>query len=272
MLIRVRLFAIQREIAGTREVRLELDDGAAIEDAWVCLVEQFPRLAPGRSSVRFARNGEYAEATDRLVDGDELAFIPPVSGGAGESGAAETGERGGDEGAAAPDEGAERTDSRTRILELRDGPLDDRITVELANRLAREEDGAIVAFTGRTRSTPGTPAPGQEAEAALHEGRRVDALQYEAHESMALAQLGRIADEIEARFGVERLAIVHSVGLVALGEVSIVVVAASPHRDAAFEAARYAIDETKARAPIWKAERFADGHVWIGAPARSGPE
>ncbi len=54
-----------------------------------------------------------------------------------------------------------------------------------------------------------------------------------------------------------------------LGEVSILVVAAAPHRDAAFRAARYAIDETKARAPIWKAERFSDGHIWVGAPART---
>jgi molybdopterin synthase catalytic subunit len=61
------------------------------------------------------------------------------------------------------------------------------------------------------------------------------------------------------------------VGEVPLGEVSVAVVACAPHRDAAFQAARYAIDETKARAPIWKAERFADGHVWVGEPARTGP-
>ena len=85
-------------------------------------------------------------------------------------------------------------------------------------------------------------------------------------------RFGTIADEIAERFGVERLAIVHRIGDVPVGEASIVVVAVSPHRDAAFQAARYGIDETKARAPIWKAERFADGHVWIGAPARTGPE
>jgi molybdopterin synthase catalytic subunit len=83
--------------------------------------------------------------------------------------------------------------------------------------------------------------------------------------------LTTIADEISERFGVDRIAIVHRMGEVPLGEASIVVVAVSPHRDAAFQAARYAIDETKARAPIWKAERFADGHVWIGHPARTGP-
>ena len=89
---------------------------------------------------------------------------------------------------------------------------------------------------------------------------------------MALAVLAAIADEIAERFGVERIAIVHRVGEVPLGEPSIAVVAAAPHRDAAFQAARYAIDETKARAPIWKAERFADGHVWIGHQARTGPD
>ena len=83
--------------------------------------------------------------------------------------------------------------------------------------------------------------------------------------------LGAIADEVATRFGVDRIAIVHRTGEVPLGEVSVAIVAVSPHRDAAFEAARYAIDETKARAPIWKAERFEDGHVWIGEPARTGP-
>jgi molybdopterin synthase catalytic subunit len=99
----------------------------------------------------------------------------------------------------------------------------------------------------------------------------VETLEYEAHETMAVRILEAIADEIAARFGVDRLAIVHRTGTVPLGEPSVVVVAVSPHRGAAFDAARYAIDETKARAPIWKAERFADGHVWIGAPAREGP-
>jgi molybdopterin synthase catalytic subunit len=99
----------------------------------------------------------------------------------------------------------------------------------------------------------------------------VEALSYEAHPEMALAVMAEIADEIEERFGVARLAIVHREGEVPLGEASVAVAACAPHRDAAFAAARYAIDQTKARAPIWKAEHFADGHVWIGEPARTGP-
>ena len=158
-----------------------------------------------------------------------------------------------------------------RILELREEPLGADILDELGRALATDGDGAIVGFIGRTRSTPGTPAPGQEAEAARHQGRAVETLGYEAHEAMALKVLATIADEVRDRFGVERLAIVHRTGDVPLGEPSVAIVAVSPHRDAAFDAARYAIDETKARAPIWKAERFRDGHVWIGEPARTGP-
>jgi MoaE-MoaD fusion protein len=240
--VRVRLFAVQRELAGTRELPIELPAGATIEDAWRALVDRHPVLAPGRASVRFARNGAYAEPDERLADGDELACIPPVSGGA-----------------------------QRRVLEIRDRPLGANILAELEERLATPADGAVVGFIGRTRESPGTPAPGQEAEAARHVGRSVESLNYEAHDEMALRVLAAIADEIEQRFGVDGLAIVHRTGEVPLGEASVAIVAVAPHRDAAFAAARYAIDETKARAPIWKAEQFADGHVWIGEPARQGP-
>jgi len=251
ILVRVRLFAMQRQAAGTRELRVELQPGSTVADAWSGAVEAVPALAPGRASLRFAVNGSYASPDTPLADGDEVACIPPVSGGA--------------------DEAAEADDGRRRILEIRAAPLADELATELAERLATVRDGAVVVFVGRTRVTPGTPAPGQEAEAERHAGRAVEELEYEAFEPMALSVLDQIAGEIEARWDVRRLAIVHRTGVVPLGEASIVVVAASPHRDAAFEAARYAIDETKARAPIWKAERFRDGQVWIGDPARTGP-
>jgi len=248
MRVRVRLFAIQRELAGTRERPIELADGATVGDAWDALVAAYPALAPGRASVRFARNGAYADAATQLADGDEVAMIPPVSGGARNDGY-----------------------GPKRILEVRAESFDASILAELTERLATPVDGAAVGFLGRTRVTPGTPAPGQEAAAASHAGRSVEALEYEAHESMALDVLEQIADEIAARFAVDRLAIVHRTGEVPLGDASVAIVAVSPHRDAAFDAARYAIDETKARAPIWKAEHFVDGHVWIGETARTGP-
>jgi MoaE-MoaD fusion protein len=244
--IRVRLFAMQREAAGMRELRLEVPLGSTVDDAWNAVVREVPALAPGRASLRFAVNGSYTDDDHALADGDEIACIPPVSGGSGE-------------------------DAGRRILEVRADPFPADLATTLADALATDEDGAIVAFTGRTRVTPGTPAPGQEAEAARHAGRVVEELEYEAFEPMALGILAEIADEIEARWDVRRLAIVHRTGRVPLGDASIIVVAVAPHRGAAFEAARYAIDETKARAPIWKAERFEDGVVWIGDTARTGP-
>jgi molybdopterin synthase catalytic subunit len=236
---------MQRELAGTREEALELPAGATIEAAWEAIVAKHPLLAPGRPSVRFARNAAYAPATTPLEDGDEVAMIPPVSGGS-----ASTGEM--------------------PILELREEPFTKSILGELADRLSVPADGAVVGFLGITRSSPGTPAPGQEAAAALPAGRSVSSLEYEAHPVMTLRILEAIASEIAERFGVERLAIVHRIGEVPLGDPSVAVIACAPHRDAAFEAARYAIDQTKARAPIWKAEHFADGKVWIGAAAEDG--
>ncbi len=98
-----------------------------------------------------------------------------------------------------------------------------------------------------------------------------EALDYEALEPMALRILGGSRVVNRDRFAVDRIAIVHRTGEVPLGEASVAIVACSSHRAAAFAAAAYAIDETKARAPIWKAERFSDGRVWIGDPARPGP-
>ena len=152
MHVRVRLFAIQRELAGAREVaarpagrrRRSRTPGRRSS-------ARFPVLAPGRPSLRFARNGDYADPATALADGDEVAFIPPVSGGSGDD--------------------APRSRAPLRILELHEAPFAATILADLEARLATDEDGAVVGFVGRTRVSPGTPAPGQEAEAARHAGR-----------------------------------------------------------------------------------------------------
>jgi molybdopterin synthase catalytic subunit len=245
--VTVRLFAQQRVQTGQRTHALELPEGTDVAGAWAALVADLPVLAGAEASVRFARNGAYVDPDEALADGDELAVIPPVAGGAGAA------------------------EGRWRRLELREARLDDGLLEELRRAVATPADGAVAAFVGQTRESPGTPAPGQEAQAARHAGQRVEGLTYEAFEPMALSVLGAIADEIEARFGVRRLAIVHRVGDVAVGESSVVIAVAAPHRGEAFDACRYAIEELKARVPIWKAERFTDGSVWLGSPPRSGP-
>src|SRR6187397_301524 len=107
--IRVRLFAMQREAAGMRELRLEVPLGSTVDDAWNAVVATVPSLAPGRASLRFAVNGEYADEDQTLTDGDEVACIPPVSGGSGE----------GDD----DDDGDEGDATRRRILRIEAEPL-----------------------------------------------------------------------------------------------------------------------------------------------------
>lgn len=241
MRVTVLLFAMQRELLGWKRRDLEIPEGSTIDDAWTVLVEASPALASADGSIRFARNGVYADRTDRLAEGDELALIPPVAGGA----------------------------RPRRHIELRDAPFPDDLDEALRRMVATTADGAVVSFVGRTRETPGTPAPGEAPPDGVA-GQLVEGLAYEAFEPMVLTVLGEIADEIAARFGVEGIAIVHRTGEVPLGEPSVLIVAAAEHRAEAFDACRYAIEELKARAPIWKQERYRDGSVWVGAPARPG--
>jgi molybdopterin synthase catalytic subunit len=233
--ITVRLFAILRERAGWRERRLELPAGSSVGDAWATIVADAPALAPAADTIRFARNRRYTVTDEQLSDGDELALIPPVAGG---------------------------SESLLRF-ELREDAIADELLAELRQTVPSAADGALVLFVGQTRETPGHPSPGEEDEAARNAGQPVEALDYEAYAEMALDVFRAIAAEIEDRFAVRRLAIVHRTGHVGLSEPSVVIAAAAPHRGAAFDACRYAIDELKARAPIWKRERYTQGSVWI---------
>ena len=118
-------------------------------------------------------------------------------------------------------------------------------------KIVRPGDGGVVTFLGIVRDD-------------ARDGQAVRALFYEAYEPMAIKEFEKIAAEARERFGQARVAIVHRIGEVAAGEVSVAVLATARHRDAAFDACRYAIDELKRRAPIWKQERYAGGGAqWI---------
>lgn len=126
----------------------------------------------------------------------------------------------------------------------------DRIDVA-AVRAAVDDPGfgAVLVFEGVGRNQFG--------------GRPVEALEYEAWPERAEAELGRIAGEVAERWPGVRLAVVHRTGRVAIGEPSVVVAVGAPHRAAAYEASRYALDTLKERLPVWKKELYADGSAWI---------
>jgi len=140
------------------------------------------------------------------------------------------------------------------MFQVIDAPI-----VVAAAREAVEDPGfgAILVFEGVARDN--------------FEGRAVVALEYEAFPEMAEAEMRRIGDEVAARWPGAKLAIVHRTGRLAIGEPSVVIAVGTPHRAAAYEANRYAIDELKKRVPVWKKEIYQDGSTWK-ANAEASPE
>lgn len=127
----------------------------------------------------------------------------------------------------------------------------DPIDVSAVGRgVAAPRHGAVVVFEGVARDN--------------HLGKAVLYLDYEAYEPMALAEMGEIVGEIQSKWAGTDVFIVHRVGRVEIGEPAVVIAVASPHRAEAYEASRYAIEELKARVPIWKKETYGDGTAWIG--------
>jgi molybdopterin synthase catalytic subunit len=118
----------------------------------------------------------------------------------------------------------------------------------LVNHVRTGADGAIVTFDGCVRNQS--------------HGRRTLYLDYEAYESMALAKMREIAAEVHAKFPIDRVAVAHRLGRLEIGETSVFIAVSAPHRAAAFDACRYAIDTLKRSVPIWKKEYFEDGAVW----------
>lgn len=127
----------------------------------------------------------------------------------------------------------------------------------LVEHVRQPEDGAVVTFDGCVRNHS--------------HGRRTLYLDYEAYESMALAKMREIAEQIHEKFPIHRVAIAHRLGRLAIGETSVFIAVSSAHRPAAFEACRHAIDTLKRSVPIWKKEYFEDGAVWADGEVPPAP-
>lgn len=207
--VAVKLFAGLRERAGAGRIELELPDGARVGDVWAAL-----DLGEEPAGLLYAVNKAYADASTALAAGDEVALIPPVSGGA---------------------------------FRLSAEPLSlERAVAEVAADAA----GAVATFLGTTRSRS--------------RGRDVVRLEYEAYEGMAEQEMERIATALRDRYDLTEIAIHHRVGVVGIGETSVVIAVSAPHRADALAACRDAIDELKASVPLWKKEVYAGGEEWIG--------
>ncbi len=204
-------------MTGLREDAIDIPDGGLAASVFEYYSSKFPRLAEMSHSIVLAVNQKFCAPSAPLADGDELAFLPPVSGG-----------------------------SDQHIFALTRDPID---AASLARQLLKGEDGAIVTFEGVTRNNT--------------KGRPTRYLEYECYEPMALKTMAEIGEEIASSFAISRIAMVHRLGRVEIGETSVVVIATAPHRRPAFEAALEGINRLKRLVPVWKKEFFADGEVWV---------
>jgi molybdopterin synthase catalytic subunit len=235
MRVTLLVFGVLRDLLGKTAGPLELPSGSTVRD----LLDHCRRLVPEKSapwssiesSIAVAVNREYVPATHRLADGDEVALLPPVSGGAPSK-------------TRPPNTIPVIVVTRQRVR-LTEDPID---ADSIAASLKREEDGALVLFDGIVRNNS--------------RGRRTLYLFYESYPDMALSYLRLLADRALAEFPIRDLAIVHRLGRLEIGESSIVIAVASAHRAAAFDACRWLIDTIKKTVPIWKKEFFEDGAVW----------
>jgi MoaE-MoaD fusion protein len=230
----IKLFATLRERARVAELSREFPDGTTVGEIWSRLLGEFPALGGHHDGVGFAVNQEYVKEDFRPRNDDEVAFIPPVSGGVD-----------------VPPSSAKWIGPVT----IGRAPVD----IEALERaVADPSAGATVTFAGATRNG--------------NAGRRVLRLEYEAYEPMALSEMRKLAHEAGARFKIVRIAIQHRIGFVDIGETSVAIAVSAAHRAEAFDACRFAIDRLKEVVPVWKKEYFEGGEVWIGCQTSHPPE
>ena len=228
MRVRVLFFGMLKDLVGKASDTLDLDPGASVADLLAHYETQIPRLRESLPSLALAVNEEYASAETKLRSNDEVAILPPVSG--GKDGRIRSGG------------GNRRETAHCAIVR---GPIQ---TQEVLAGIKRGEDGAAVVFEGVVRN--------QTRE------RKTLYLDYEAYDEMALKQMESLAGQALSQFQIREVALVHRLGRLVIGETSVLIVVAAAHRAAAFDACRWLIDTLKRTVPIWKKEYFEDGAVW----------
>lgn len=235
MTIRVLFFAYLRDFTGTPQVELEVPDGATPREVWRTLAARWPELEHQLVHLPVVVEGTVVDLDAVIPPGAEVVWLPPVGGGSGAG------------------DGAAVLLARLTAESL-DPP-------RLLSLVSAASCGGIVVFVGEVRSED--------------ESRAVRALTYEAYTPMAEAQLVAVAAEASRQWPAARIALEHRTGRLVVGEASVAIAVACPHRADAFACCRFLIDRLKEAVPIWKREEAAEGERWLPGhdfrPARSDP-
>jgi len=220
-MITIKLFAILKDRAGCDELHIDAH-AITIAELLNKVSREYPTLSDMLSceKILVSINQEYAGSNATVRDGDEVAFMPPFSGGA-------------------IMRGSVRIQEDTFSLEQEVGHL----------KGGSSSIGAIVTFLGTTRD--------------ISKGKAVAQLEFEHYAGMAEKKLGEIRDRAVREYGIIDVTIIHRIGTIPVGEDIVLIVVAAEHREEAFAACRFCIDELKKIAPIWKKETTPDGEVWV---------
>ncbi len=226
MQVRILFFGVLKELAGRERDSLNLPEGATLVHVLNHYQERIPQLKKFVSSIAMSVNQQYASPDTQLKANDEIALLPPVSG------------------------GSHPTGRNTAALEPRHTAIVREViaTADIVAAIRHPEDGAAAVFEGIVRNHS--------------RGRRTLHLDYEAYEEMALKQMDELTKQALAQFAVRDIALIHRLGRLQIGETSVLIVVAAAHRGPAFDACRWLIDTLKRTVPIWKKEHFEDGAVW----------
>lgn len=228
MQVRVLFFGMLKDLGGKASELLELPENASARDVLAHYELRMPRLKEALPSLALAVNQQYAGPDTKLKAGDEIALLPPVSGGSDAAGTTPAGQP-----------------ASRRAAEIVRHEIDAQRTLA---ELKKGEDGAALVFEGIVRNQT--------------RGRKTSFLDYEAYEEMALERMEALAAQALTQFQIRDVRIVHRLGMLKIGETSVLIAVASAHRAAAFDACRWLIDTLKRTVPIWKKEHFEDGAVW----------
>jgi len=228
--VSILFFGAARGIAGASQLDFQLPAPATVATLKREILAKYPALERFGRSLLVARNCEYAGDDTTLEMNDEIAFFPPVSGGATND-----------------EDDASSDATSSDFYELTTDAID---ITNVARRVVPSVCGATVTLDGYVREH-------------TRNHKRTLYLVYEAYEPMARRELRRIGSEARAKFDIAHVGIVHRTGRLEIGETSVCIAVAAPHRRAAFEACEWLIKELKRTVPIWKKEFYEDGSVWV---------
>lgn len=229
MQVRVLFFGQLKDVTGEAQAALEVPEGTSVEQVFEQYADRFPRLRDLAPNIAMALNHEFASPGAVVSNGDEIAFLPPVSGGSGQHFTHMA-----------------RSADGSHFFALTREPI---AITELKESVLAPSDGALVVFEGAVRDNT--------------KGRATKYLEYECYEAMAVKMMAEIGTAIADSHEIGRIAMVHRLGRMNVGETSVAIVVAAPHRKPAFEAALEGINRLKKVVPIWKKEFFVDGEVWV---------